>query len=376
MRSENERCAAALDDLFLEEPAKICGGEGIEAARRLVEKEHGRLMQQRASQAEPVRHASGERADLAVEFLLNLQPFCDAGDSFARGGTRQIVHRREKGEVLVAGEAGVETLVSAGVIAELRPGEGAFLFCVVAADEGAAARGDHQSGKNPEKSRLARAVGTNDGESFPTSDFQAHTGKRTLGRASEWMEKGAPARARWRKIFFKVFDKDGRIGHPGGYTQLAAANPVLALPGRRTPGRMQSHRRRTRPRWRPEKAKCGAALLCDRSFNMIAFAQRGFGMDANLSASTIVVAAGGQVSCPLGDEAAILTVQRSMYYGLDPVGARVWTLIQQPRSIGDLRDTIVSEYDVEAERCEQDLLEFLEKMRGEGLIEVREPAAD
>jgi Coenzyme PQQ synthesis protein D (PqqD) len=108
---------------------------------------------------------------------------------------------------------------------------------------------------------------------------------------------------------------------------------------------------------------------------MMAFAQRGFGMDANLSPRTIVVAAGGQVSCPLGEEAAILNIKSSMYYGLDPVGARVWTLIQQPRSIGDLRDAIVSEYDVEAERCEQDLLDFLEKMRGEGLIEIREPAA-
>jgi hypothetical protein len=108
---------------------------------------------------------------------------------------------------------------------------------------------------------------------------------------------------------------------------------------------------------------------------MMAFAQRSFGMDANLSLRTIVVAAGGQVFCPLGEEAAILNIGSSMYYGLDPVGARVWTLIQEPRSIGDLRDTIVNEYDVEAERCEQDLLEFLEKMRGEGLIEIREPAA-
>lgn len=108
---------------------------------------------------------------------------------------------------------------------------------------------------------------------------------------------------------------------------------------------------------------------------MTAFAQHGFNMDANLSASTIVVAASGQVSCPLGEEAAVLNIKSSMYYGLDPVGARVWTLIQQPRSVGDLRDAIVSEYEVEAERCEKDLLELLEKMRGEGLIEVREPAA-
>lgn len=107
----------------------------------------------------------------------------------------------------------------------------------------------------------------------------------------------------------------------------------------------------------------------------MAFAQRGFGTDAVLSANTIVVAAGGQVSCPLGDEAAILKIKSSIYYGLDPVGARLWLLLRQPRSVSDLRDTIVREYDVEADRCEQDLLEFLDKMRSEGLIEVRVPAA-
>ena len=94
-------------------------------------------------------------------------------------------------------------------------------------------------------------------------------------------------------------------------------------------------------------------------------------MDEYLRASSTVVVAKDQVSCPLGDEAAILNLKNSVYYGLDSVGARVWTLLQQPRSVGELRDTLVSEYEVEAGRCEQDLLALLESMRSEGLIEVR-----
>lgn len=97
-------------------------------------------------------------------------------------------------------------------------------------------------------------------------------------------------------------------------------------------------------------------------------------MDARLSVHSIVNAAPEQVSCPLGDEAAILNLKNTVYYGLNPVGARVWTLLQQPRSIGELRDTLLDEYDVDAERCESDLLELLEKMRSEGLIQVRSAA--
>ncbi|MGA8222603.1 MAG: PqqD family protein [Candidatus Acidiferrales bacterium] len=95
-------------------------------------------------------------------------------------------------------------------------------------------------------------------------------------------------------------------------------------------------------------------------------------MGAALSVESIVVAASEQVSCPLGEESAILNLKNSVYYGLDPVGARVWNLLREAKSVSALRDTLLDEYDVEAERCERDLLELLEKMRGEGLIEVRD----
>jgi len=93
-------------------------------------------------------------------------------------------------------------------------------------------------------------------------------------------------------------------------------------------------------------------------------------MDSGLSLDSIVTVAAEQVSCPLGDEAAILNLKNTVYYGLDPVGARIWTLLQQKRSVSELRDVLVEEYDVEAKRCERDLLDLLEKMRVEGLIQV------
>jgi coenzyme PQQ synthesis protein D (PqqD) len=93
-----------------------------------------------------------------------------------------------------------------------------------------------------------------------------------------------------------------------------------------------------------------------------------------LSLGSVVVATAQQVSCPLGEESAILNLKNSVYYGMNPVGARVWTLLQQPRSVGELRDTLLDEYEVAADQCEHELLELLEKMRIEGLVEVRSAA--
>lgn len=94
-------------------------------------------------------------------------------------------------------------------------------------------------------------------------------------------------------------------------------------------------------------------------------------MDESLRTSSVVVMAREQVSCPLGEESAILNLKNSVYYGLDPVGARIWTLLQEPRRIGELRDVLIAEYEVEPAQCERDLLALLEKMRSEGLVEVR-----
>ena len=93
-------------------------------------------------------------------------------------------------------------------------------------------------------------------------------------------------------------------------------------------------------------------------------------MDLPLSVHAIVVAASEQVSCPLGEEAAILSLKNSVYYGMNPVGARVWELLKQPKSVAELRDILLEEFEVDEERCGKDLLALLGTLRGEGLIEV------
>jgi hypothetical protein len=94
-------------------------------------------------------------------------------------------------------------------------------------------------------------------------------------------------------------------------------------------------------------------------------------MTQSLNGQAVVVAAKNQ-SCDVGGEAAILSMQNGIYYGLDTIGARVWNLIQQPQSVADLREAILSEYDVEPARCERDLLDLLQALLAEGLIELSE----
>jgi hypothetical protein len=89
-----------------------------------------------------------------------------------------------------------------------------------------------------------------------------------------------------------------------------------------------------------------------------------------VSGDSTVVAAKDQVSSDLGGEVAILDLKAGVYYGLDAVGARIWSLIQEPRTVNEIRNILLEEYEVEPERCERDLLVLLQRLADEGLIEV------
>jgi len=96
-------------------------------------------------------------------------------------------------------------------------------------------------------------------------------------------------------------------------------------------------------------------------------------LDQAVLTHSIVVAAKDQVSCKLGEEFAVLDMQRCYYYGLKHSAAHVWGLLQGRRSwtVAELRDSILEKYEVGEERTEKDLVELLGKMRTCGLIEVQ-----
>jgi hypothetical protein len=91
--------------------------------------------------------------------------------------------------------------------------------------------------------------------------------------------------------------------------------------------------------------------------------------------SSVVVASSDQVGANVDGEAVVLGLKDGIYYGLNPVGARIWSLLEQPTTVAEIRDRVVAEYDVTPERCERDLLALLERLAGHGLVVVRNDAA-
>jgi hypothetical protein len=76
--------------------------------------------------------------------------------------------------------------------------------------------------------------------------------------------------------------------------------------------------------------------------------------------------------CELHGEAVILNLKTGVYHGLDGVGARIWQLIQEPRTVEEICITLMDEYQVEKQRCETEVCSFLATLTDLNLALVRE----
>lgn len=87
-----------------------------------------------------------------------------------------------------------------------------------------------------------------------------------------------------------------------------------------------------------------------------------------ISESTRIRAAAHPVSTATEEETVVLDPERSRYYALAGVGQRVWSLLQEPCTLGELRDAVVAAYDVEPARCLEDLRALVRQFDAAGLV--------
>lgn len=86
------------------------------------------------------------------------------------------------------------------------------------------------------------------------------------------------------------------------------------------------------------------------------------------SKAVTFVASSRQVTCAVGGEAVLLHLDDGVYYSLNPVGACVWGLLEEPRTTDELVQRVLEEFEVEAERCRADVEELLAELTARSLV--------
>ena len=69
-------------------------------------------------------------------------------------------------------------------------------------------------------------------------------------------------------------------------------------------------------------------------------------------------------------ESVLLNIQTGVYFGLDPMGTSIWSLLQKKKKLGEIFDSILKEYDVEEKPCRDDLFKFVSLLSKNELIKI------
>jgi trimethylamine:corrinoid methyltransferase-like protein len=70
----------------------------------------------------------------------------------------------------------------------------------------------------------------------------------------------------------------------------------------------------------------------------------------------------------VGDETVVLDLDNGTYYGLDQVGTRIWQLLAEGKTLAQVCDTMIEEYEVSREEIERDVTRLVADLSDKGLL--------
>ena len=73
----------------------------------------------------------------------------------------------------------------------------------------------------------------------------------------------------------------------------------------------------------------------------------------------------------LEGEAVLLNMQSGIFFGLNPVAKRMWELLNELGQAEKVLQQLLQEYEASEEQLRQDLVDFIEKLKSKGLVEIQ-----
>lgn len=91
-------------------------------------------------------------------------------------------------------------------------------------------------------------------------------------------------------------------------------------------------------------------------------------MNSDISLQTQVAASERILSSNLGDEVVMMCIEQGKYYSLKGPSGRIWELLETPTTVSAIRSTLLEEYDVTPDECEDQLFSLIGQLREKELV--------
>jgi hypothetical protein len=86
--------------------------------------------------------------------------------------------------------------------------------------------------------------------------------------------------------------------------------------------------------------------------------------DSLLHRNADVIAAG------LSDQTVLLNPADWTYVHFNETAARIWEVLEQPRSVASVIEALMSDYEIDRSTCEREVETFVKEMSGRGFITI------
>jgi hypothetical protein len=87
-----------------------------------------------------------------------------------------------------------------------------------------------------------------------------------------------------------------------------------------------------------------------------------------MTSDTLVRRLDGLVEARVDNEILALHVEQGNCYAFNVTAAHVWSLLEEPRRIGEIRDGLLASFEVDVETCERQVVEIIDQLVRQGLV--------
>ena len=67
----------------------------------------------------------------------------------------------------------------------------------------------------------------------------------------------------------------------------------------------------------------------------------------------------------------MMSIENGKYYQLNPSAGRVWSLLEQPRTVTEICQMLSKDFKVTPEACQKDVLHFLDELVSRNVVTIR-----
>ena len=78
------------------------------------------------------------------------------------------------------------------------------------------------------------------------------------------------------------------------------------------------------------------------------------------------------IAAEADQDIVMVSIAKGNYYAVSDMAREIWEAIDRPKKISDLIEDLTATYNVDRHVCEEETFSFLEDLRTEGLLQVRD----